>query len=152
MKKTILVSALTAIITVLLAFVVIHFVCDDCNEEECEQHEIFISKHTGHGGDFAWHGDHSMGCAGMSDECKEFRAEFDTKLSDEERATIAKVKERFEAFKENAELEDHEQLMKDHKADFEALEAIAENHKESLDAIMAKCHEDCEKKCEGEKK
>jgi len=152
MKKTIFVSALTALITVILSLLVIHFICDNCDEEECDQHEIYISKHAGHGQDMVWHGDHKMGCAGMSEECKTFRAEFDKELSDEEKATIIKVKESFEALKENKEIEDHEQVMKDHKADFETLEAIAENHKESLDAIMAKCHKSCEKKCEGEKK
>jgi hypothetical protein len=85
-------------------------------------------------------------------------------LSDEEKSTIARVKKNFEEFESDSESEEHEQLMKAHKADFEALEAIASNHQTELDSILALCHKhcmekceeskkaECEKKCEGEKK
>lgn len=155
MKKTILVSVLTSIITVVLCFLVIHLVCDDCYEdEECEKHEIVISKHGGHGHgqDFVWHGKGHMGFEEWPEECKKIRSEFDEELSEEEKETIAKVKASFKDFKENKEVEDHEQLIEDHKADFETLEKIAEAHKESIDAYMEKCPKHCEKKCEGEKK
>ncbi|MEA3477754.1 MAG: hypothetical protein U9R60_06210 [Bacteroidota bacterium] len=166
MKKTILVSALTALITVILAFLVIHLICDDCYEDDddyCESRHQKVHM-MGHGGhdctEFTWTGDHPMMDEEMMARFKDVRAEFDNKLSAEEKETIARVKDSFKKLKENEEIEDDDQAMEDHMADFEAIEAIAENHNESLDAIMAKSHEgktkakeaECKKKCEGEAK
>lgn len=186
MKKTILVSALTALITVILAFLVIHLICDDCYEDDddyCESRHQKVHM-MGHGGhdctEFTWTGDHPMMDEEMMARFKDVRAEFDNKLSAEEKETIARVKDSFKKLKENEEIEDDDQAMKDHMANFEAIEAIAENHNVSLDTIMAKFHkgegmrvhkkkimhkegmgddckkyckemtEECKKKCEGE--
>jgi hypothetical protein len=78
------------------------------------------------------------------------RAEFENQLSDEEKAMIEAIEENFEA----EEMEGHEDLCPEgmakfneaHKEDIAALLAIANNHQEFFDNMMAKMHET--KKCE----
>ena len=84
----------------------------------------------------------------LCDSYKPVRAEFDTQLSDNEKATISEIKEKFAGI-DHTEMcpESEAKFMDEHKADFEALTAIADNHKEYFEEMMASKHENKEKEC-----
>jgi len=142
--KTVLTSIITSLITVIIALFVVHAIMGDgkCmfsgeeHEKECTEH---VKKACGDKPGDA----HEM----MMVKLGHIRAEFETTLSDEEKATITAIREKFEDVDhEKMCAEGKEKFMEQHKADIDALLAIAENHKEFLDGVFTKVH--AEKKCE----
>lgn len=141
--KTVLISIITSIITVIIALFIVHAVWGDggCmfseeeHEKECtEQVKKACDKKDSHA--------HEM----MMEKLESIRADFDAQLTDDEKATIAAIRDKFEDV-------DHEKMcaegmakfQEQHKDDIAALVAIADNHKEYLDGVFAKMHAD--KKC-----
>jgi|GEM_PF-6049426 len=153
MKKTLLTIIITLAVVV-GAVLIFHAIygegeCifgDDDDKTECSKEEkegCCDKKHAKKS--------HGMLC----DSFKPIRAEFDTQLSDDEKATIAGIKEKFAEI-DHTEMcpEGKEKFMEEYKADFEALTAIADNHKEYFDEMLAKMHEKKKEECkheEGEK-
>ena len=136
--KTVLTSIITSIITVVIALFVVQYFCnddkcdaayDDDHEKECQEH---VKK------DHEYHDGQGMCIADFAGH----REEFDAQLSMEEKATIEAISEKFEdAHCEKMCPEGKKKFMEEHKADFEALLAIADNHKEYFDGLQAKMHE-----------
>jgi hypothetical protein len=139
--KTVLTSIITSIITVVVALLVVNAIwgggeCmygDDEHEKACKEQVKKECEKKCESREDA----HHM----MMGKLQPIRAEFDTQLSDEERATIEAIREKFEDV-------DHEKMCEEgkkkfyeqHKADIEALLAIAGNHKEFLNGVHAKMH------------
>lgn len=163
MKKTLLTIIITlavAVGIVLLANAIwtdggCIFSCDDkteCSKEEkkecCDKdHEKKECCDKKHDKKECCDKKHGMIC----ESYKPIRAEFDAELSDEEKATIATIKEKF-ADIDHTEMcpETEAKFMEEHKADFEALTAIADNHKEYFDEMMVKMHEKKKEECKHE--
>ena len=148
--KTVLTSIITSLITVIVALFVVHAIwgdgecvfSDNDHEKECTEHvKKECDKKDAHA--------HDM----MMKKLAYIRVEFDAKLSDEEKTTIAAIREKFENL-DHEEMcpEGHEKFMEEHKADFDALQAIADNHKEFLDGLFTKVHDakKCDKSEQGE--
>lgn len=121
---------------------------EDEKTECCEKEEVKKSCCDKKEGD-----DHH---AKMMETLKPLRAEFEAELSEDEKAVIAEIQTKF-ADVDHTEMcpEGKEKFMQEHKADFEALTAIADNHKAYFDAMIEKMHaeegEGC-KHLEGEDK
>lgn len=142
--KTVLTSIITSLITVIIALFVVHTIvgdggcmlsCDDDDDKkECVEHkkECCDKKHH----------DRAEKHAMCKETLEPIRAEFETALSDEEKATIAAIRENFgDDDHENLCPEGMEKYMKQHKDDITALVAIADNHKDFFDGVFAKMHE-----------
>jgi hypothetical protein len=139
--KTVLTSIITSIITVVIALFVVYAITGDgeCmnshqdHEKECTEH---VNK------------DCEKKCSSKKDSHYKMmkylapaREKFETMLSDEEKTTISAVREKFEDVDHEKMCEEgKKKFMEQHKDDFEALNAIAENHKEFLDEVHAKMH------------
>jgi len=154
--KTVLTIIITAIVTVIITILVVHAVSsegdcvfnwgDDDHDKECtEEVKKGCCDKKEHSGEEA----HEM----MMEKLEPIRAEFDAQLSDEEKATIAAIREKF-GEKDHTELcaEGKAKFMEEHKGDIDALVAIADNHKEYFDGLFAKVHDekDCKHAEEGE--
>lgn len=76
------------------------------------------------------------------------RTEFDSKLSEEDKVIIAGIREKFAGI-DHTKMCPHgkDKFMEENKADFNALTAIADNHKEYLDGLYAKMHARHEEGC-----
>lgn len=137
--KTVLTSIITSIITVIVILFAVHAIwgggeCvfnDDDHDRECKKvvkKECVKAECCAH---------HEM----MMEKMEAARAEFEATLSDEEKATIAGIREKFEGV-------DHEKMCPEGKAKFEeqykedlaALMAIADNHKDFFDGMHTKMH------------
>lgn len=140
--KTVLTSIITSLITVIIALFVVHtivgdggfmFSHDDDDKKECvEQKNECCDKKQ-----------HSE--AEKHEMCMEtlepIRAEFETQLSDEEKATIEAIRAKFEdADHEDLCPEGMAKFQEQHKDDIAAVLAIADNHKEFFDEMFAKMH------------
>ena len=139
--KTVLTSIITSIITVVIALFVVHAIwgeggymfCDDNHEKECKEE---VKKECEKKCDSKQDAHHMM-----MEKLEPIRAEFDTQLSDEEKATIEAIREKFEDIEHDEMCEEgKKKFMEQYKDDFEALHAIAANHKEYLDGVFAKVH------------
>lgn len=153
--KTVLTSIITSIITVVIALFVVHAIYGDggCmfshedGEGSCEKEKTECCDKDQHKGNA-----HCM----MMEQLIPFRAEFEKQLTEEEKATIETIEDKFE----EAEGEGHEKLCPEgmakfqeaHKEDIAALLAIANNHQQFFDDMMTKMHdkEMCEHAKEGE--
>ncbi len=134
--KTVLTSIITSLITVIIALFVVHAIVGDggciLSHDNDDKKECCVKK------------DHDK--AEKHAMCKEtlepIRTEFETTLSDEEKATIAAIRENFgDEDHENLCPEGMEKYMEQHKDDIIALVTIADNHKEFFEGVFAKMHE-----------
>ncbi len=136
--KTVLTSIITSLITVIIALFVVHAILgdggcmlshdDDDDEKECVEHKTAHDKAEKH--------------AMCMETLEPIRAEFETTLSDEEKATITAIRENSgDDEHENLGPEGMEKYMEQHKDDITALVAIADNHKEFFDGVFAKMHD-----------
>jgi hypothetical protein len=157
--KTVLTSIITSIITVVIALFIMQYTCGDkgcatgqddkegcCEKEKTEctdkKHEKCCDGEKGH--------------AAMMEQLIPMRAELEKQLTEEEKATIETIEDKFE----EAAGEEHENLCPEgmakfqeaHKDDIAALLAIANNHQQFFDDMKAKMHdkEKCEQAKEGE--
>ena len=149
MKKTLLTVIITLAVVVGVLLVT-HYVWGDgeCifgddDKTECtkaEKKECCDKKH-----EKKKCGDKEHSHAMMMEHLAPIRAEFDTQLNDEEKAVITGVREKF-ADVDHAKLceEGKGKFMEEHKADFDALTVIADNHEEYFDGLFAKMHEEKE--------
>lgn len=158
-KKTMKKTLLTVIITLLVAAALIfasHAIwgdgecifSNDDDKTECTQEEKEKCCDKEHAKkECTEKKDHGKLC----DSFKPIRAEFDAELSDEEKATIAETKAKFEDI-DHEEMcpEGKEKFMEEHKADFKELLAIADNHKGYFDDLHKKMQEKHEKECKHE--
>lgn len=138
--KTVLTSIITSIITVVVALFVVqaitghgHMFSDDDHEKECIEHikkeceKKCSSKEDAH---------HMM-----MERLAPAREKFETMLTEDEKATITAVREKFaDVDHEKMCEEGKEKFQEQHKEDFDALLAIAGNHKEFLDEVHNKMH------------
>ncbi|GLR20133.1 hypothetical protein [Portibacter lacus] len=87
-------------------------------------------------------------------ELKKMRAEFDSKISAEDKAEITRIKEALKGDREKGkmEAEDREAFREAHKADFEKLKEISEKYKPEIQALMKDKSEMRNKEKSGEKK
>ncbi len=142
--KTVLTSIITSLITVIIALFVVHAIMgdggcmlsndDDDDKKECvEQKKECCDKK-----DYDKAEKHEM----CIETLEPIRAEFETTLSDEEKASIAAIRENFgDVEHEDLCPEGMEKYKEQHKDDIAALVAIADDHKEFFDGIFAKMHE-----------
>ena len=145
--KTVLTSIITSIITVVIALFVVHAIwgdgecmfSDNDDDKECTEQ---VKKGCCDKKQSNTAVTHEM----MMEKLAPVRAEFDGELTDEEKATIAGIREKFEDVDhENMCPEGMAKFQEQYKDDIAALTAIADNHKEFLDGLYAKMHGD--KKC-----
>ncbi len=155
--KTVLTSIITSIITVIIAFFVVHaiwgdgdcmFNHDDDHDGCCEKlrKECLDKYHKR--GDFRSH-------AMIMKRLVPLRAEFEEQLTDEEKATIEAIQDKFE----DAD-DDHEKMRPEGMAKFKelyeediaALLAIANKHQQFFDELSAKKYHPCPEaaKCKGD--
>ncbi|MEN8225310.1 MAG: hypothetical protein ABFS05_08120 [Bacteroidota bacterium] len=145
MKKTLLTIIITLVVAAGLLFAshVIwgegHCIFDDDDKAECtpkEKKECCDKKHD------------ADAHAEILAYLQPLRLEFDTILNDEEKDLIAGIKEKIgnEDYTKDCQ-EGHKKFREEHKADFEALTAIAENHKEYFDDLLAKLKEHHKEGC-----
>jgi len=142
--KTVLTSIITSIITVIIAMFIIHAVAgggecifshDDDDEKECTERERKDCDKDYHKKDTEMH-------AMMMEKMKPMRIQFEEQLSDEEKASINDIRAKFgDADHKDMRPEGKEKFMDAHKADFEALLAIADNHKEYFEGMCAKMYD-----------
>ena len=142
--KTVLTSIITSIITVIIAMFIIHavggggeclFSHDDDDDKECIERERKDCDKKHHKKDADMH-------AMMMEKMKPMRIEFDEQLSDEEKTSINDIRASFgDADHTDLCPEGKEKFMDAHKADFETLLAIAENHKVYFGDIYSKMHD-----------
>ena len=147
--KTVLTSIITSIVTVIIVFFVIHAIwgggeCifSDDHEEECTE---YVKKEC----DKKHHENASHSHEMMMKHLVPLRAEFEEQLSDEEKAAIEAIQDKFE----DADI-DHEKMCEEgvekfqeqYKEDIAALLAIAGNHQKFFDDWSAKMH--AKEKCE----
>jgi len=154
--KTVLTIIITAIVTVIITILVVHAVAgegdcvinwgDDDHDKECTEE---VKKGCCDKKEHSKADMHEM----MMEKLEPIRAEFDAELSDDEKATIAAIREKL-GDKDHTELcpEGEAKFMEEHKADIDVILAIADNHKEYLDGLFAKMHDDkdCNHAEEGE--
>jgi len=149
MKKTLL----TIIITLIAAALVIFLAHSIWGEGECifgdDDDKTECTKEEKKGCCDKKHEKESHGM--LCESFKPIRAEFDAELSDDEKAVIAGIKEKF-AEVDHTELcaDSKKKFMEEHKADFEALTAIADNHKDYFDDLIAKMQEAKKEECKHE--
>jgi len=136
--KTVITSIITSIITVLIVLAIVHYFCDD---DKCAHESDYKKACTEHvAKDHKHHEAHGM----CMHKFEDIREGFDARLSDDEKATIEALREKFEdAHCEEMCPEGKKKFMEEHKADFAVLLAIADNHKEFFDGLYAKMHEGC---------
>lgn len=142
--KTVLTSIITSIITVIIAMFIIHAVSgggecifgnNDDDDKECIERERKDCDKEHHKKDADMH-------AMMMEKMKPMRIEFEEQLSDEEKASISDIRANFgDADHKDMRPEGKEKFMEEHKADFETLLAIAENHKEYFEGMFVKMHD-----------
>jgi len=147
--KTVLTSVITSIVTVIIVFFVIHAIwgggeCifSDDHEEECTEH---VKKDC----DKKHHENASHSHEMMMKHLVPLRAEFEEQLSDEEKAAIEAIQDKFE----DADI-DHKKMceegvtkfQEEYKDDIAALLAIAGNHQKFFDDRCAKMR--ATEKCE----
>lgn len=141
--KTVLTSIITSIITVIVALLVVYAIWgdDDCkfNDDNDNYRKECAEKVKK---DHNYRNEHAM----CMEKFEDLREEFDAQLSQEEKETIEAISEKFEdAHCEEMCPEGKKKFMEEHKADFEALLAIADNHKEFFDGLYAEMHKEHEK-------
>lgn len=154
--KTVLTSILSSIVTVVFTLVIAGSM-SGCAEGSGGQDKECCEKEKTECCDKK-HGESEKGHYGQEAMMKElipFRAEFEKELSDEEKATIEDIEDKFED-----DGEEHENLCPEgmakfqeaHKDDIAALLTIANNHQKFFDDMMVKMHEKgcCDKSKEGE--
>lgn len=162
MKKTILTSVITTLVTMGIIAFVSHFICghkgcrvDDMHGDKMHKEMRLIMKHDcdtslenycrmHHSGDSAGH------CCAMNegkaiekkfmikldpDFLKEERKNFENELSEEEKATIAECKKVMGDI--DFLIENGKVVSGSNQKEFELLQKIAENHKESLEKVHA---------------
>ena len=138
--KTVLTSIITSIITVIIVLAVVHYFCDD----SCETTHEHKHKTECCDADKAHKHDDGHGCCAA--DLVQLRKEFDVQLSDEEKATIEAMREKFaDVHCEKMCPEGKKKFMEEHKADFEALLAIADNYEGYFKSLKASMHEGHEK-------
>lgn len=148
--KTVLTSIITSIVTVIIVFFVIHAIwgggecifSDDDDDKECTE---YVKKDC----DKRHHETASHSHEMMMKHLVPLRAEFDEQLSDEEKASIEAIQDKFEdAGFEHEKMcgEGVEKFQEQHKEDIAALLAIAGDHQKFFDDWCAKMR--ATEKCE----
>ena len=115
---------------------------DDDDKKECVKNEKHECGDKDYDKKKACCDKEHAGHALMMEELKTARVTFNEQLTDDEKVTIAGIKESFDDA-DHTKLcpEGKSKFMEEHKADFDALSAIAENHKDYLDGLYMKSHE-----------
>ncbi len=141
--KTVLTSIITSLITVIIALFVVYAIVgdggcmlshdDDDDKKECVEQKKECCDHKQH----SEAEKHEM----CMEKLEPVRADFDAQLSDEEKATIEAIRDKFEdADHEDLCPEGMAKFQEQHKDDIAAVLAIADNHKEFFDEMFAKMH------------
>ena len=111
-----------------------------CCDKEKTYKEDCDEKSKGH--------DHAVMMEGLA----EARADFESQLSDEEKATISSIKEKMgDVNHEELCPEGEKKFMEEHKADFDAIRAIASSHSAYLDELYTNSHKDMKGECKEHK-
>lgn len=151
MKKTILVSIITSVLTVGAIFLIGKVFCGSCKAKtECSKGEYSCSKDKESCERKSKCGKKKSHCSksekkckkgaskhghghNMMDMLKEERAAFDEKLTDEEKVILAELKTKLADLKEHGD--NHAELKEKYATELAELKTIADAHKEELDAI-----------------
>ncbi|MDT8393525.1 MAG: hypothetical protein RQ761_06750 [Bacteroidales bacterium] len=144
MKKTVI----TVIITLIAAAAIVFIAYSIWGEGKCftDDHEEECTEVIKKGGC------DKMNAEASHDKFMEglmpARTEFDSKLSEEDKMIIAGIREKFAGIDHTKMCpQGKDKFMEENKADFDALTAIANNHKEYLDGLYAKMHARHEETC-----
>ena len=135
--KTVLISIITTIVTLILALLVIHLfwgegciLSDDDHDKECTEktEKKCIKKEPAHGF--------------CMEKIEELRGDLEAKLTDEEKETITAMREKFDDDgHKKMNREEMTAYMAEHKEDIEAILVIADKHKDYIEGIYTKIHD-----------